>query len=99
MKNIIKKITPAIISFRKIKVQLSDGKNLVVHPHIVVKKKQGGDEILKTMLESGECMDIPLKKIRAISLLPENFAIDSTCLNFDYQEYEIVFPKKADWFE
>ncbi len=98
MKNILQEITPAIIAFRKIKVQLSDGKNLVVNPHIVLKKKQG-DEILKVMLESGDCMDIPLKKILAISLLSENFAIDSTCLNFDYQEYEIVFPKKADWFE
>lgn len=99
MKNIIQEITPAIIASRKIKVQLSDGKNLVVHPHIVIKKKQGGDEILKTMLESGDCMDIPLKEILAISLLSENFAIDSACLNFDYQEYEIVFPKKAVWFE
>lgn len=98
MKNIIQEITPAIIAFRKIKVQLSDGKNLVVNPHIVLKKKQG-DEILKAMLESGDCMDIPLKKILTISLLSENFAIDSTCLSFDYQEYEIVFPKKADWFE
>lgn len=98
MENIIQKITPAIIASCKIQVQLSDGKNLIVNPHIVIKKKEG-DEILKSMLDSGDCMDIPLHHILTISLLPESFAIDSTCLNFDYNEYEIVFPKKADWFE
>jgi hypothetical protein len=64
----------------------------------VIKKKEG-EEILKSMLESGDCMDIPLEKIQDLSILRQNFALDSTCLNFDYQEYELVFPRKADWFE
>ncbi|MEO5603871.1 MAG: hypothetical protein ABIR06_23350 [Cyclobacteriaceae bacterium] len=98
MKTTIQKITPAIIASRKISIQLDDGKEMVVHPHVVVKKKQG-DEILKSMLESGDCMDIPIEKIKTISILAENFAIDTTCLNFDYQEYDLVFPRKADWFE
>lgn len=97
MKTIIQKITPAIIASRKIAVELSDGKKMVVHPHIVVRKKQG-DEILKSMLDTGDCMDIPLQTIQTISILRENFAIDATCMNFDYQEYDLVFPRKADWF-
>jgi hypothetical protein len=98
MKTIIQKITPAIIASRKIKVQLADGKKMVVHPHVVIKKKQG-EEILKSMLDSGDCLDIPIQTIQTISILPESFAIDTTCLNFDYQEYDLVFPRKADWFE
>jgi hypothetical protein len=98
MKTIIQKITPAIIASRKIKVQFADGKKMVVHPHVVIKKKQG-EEILKSMLDSGDCMDIPLQTIQNISILPESFAIDTTCLNFDYSEYDLVFPRKADWFE
>src|SRR5687768_18538542 len=98
MKSLIQKISPAIIDSRKIKVQMDDGHKLIVHPHIVIRKKEG-DVILKTMLDSGDCLDIPLGKITSISILPEGFAIDSTCLNFDYEEYELVFPKKDDWFE
>lgn len=98
MKTLIQKITPAIIDSRKIKIRLDDGHKLVVNPHIVIRKKEG-QEILKSMLESGDCMDIPLNKITSISILPEGFAVDSTCLRFDYEEYELVFPKKADWFE
>jgi hypothetical protein len=100
MNTIIQKITPAIIASRKIKVQLANGKNMVVHPHIVVRQKQKqGDEILKSMLESGDCMDIPLQTIETISILPENFAIDTTCMNYDFAEYDLVFPRKADLFE
>lgn len=98
MKTLIQKITPAIIDSRKIKIRMDNGNRLVVHPHIVVRKKEG-DEILKSMLDSGDCMDIPLGKITSISILAENFAIDSTCLSFDYAEYELVFPKPEDWFE
>ena len=83
---------------RKIKVRTDDGHRFVVHPHIVIRKKEGS-EILKSVLESGDCLDIPLEKITGISILPESFAIDSTCLSFDYDEYELVFPKKEDWFE
>ena len=98
MKTLIQKISPAIIDSRKIKIKMADGHKLVVHPHIVIRKKEG-DVILKTMLDSGDCMDIPLGKIAGISILPETFAIDSTCLDFDYDEYELVFPKQGDWFE
>ena len=98
MKTLIQKISPAIIDSRKIKIKMADGHKLVVHPHIVIRKKEG-DVILKTMLDSGDCMDIPLGKIAGISILPETFAIDSTCLSFDYDEYELVFPKQDDWFE
>ena len=98
MKTVIQKITPAIIDSRKIKIRMNDGHKLVVHPHIVVRKKEG-DEILKSMLDSGDCMDIPLDKIQSISIMAESFAVDSSCLTFDYEEYELVFPKKEDWFE
>jgi hypothetical protein len=98
MKTLIQKLTPAIIDSRKVKIRLDDGNKLVVHPHIVIRKKEG-DAILKTMLDSGDCLDIPLGKIAGISILPENFAIESACLTFDYAEYELVFPKRADWFD
>lgn len=98
MKTVIQKITPAIIESRKIKVRLVDGHQIVVSPHIVIRKKEG-DEILKSMQQNGGCLDIPLQQIVGISILPENFAIDSSCLNYDYQEYELVFPKKEDWLE
>lgn len=98
MKTVIQKITPAIIESRKIKVRLADGHQIVVSPHIVIRKKEG-DEILKSMQQNGGCLDIPLQQIVGISILPENFAIDSSCLNYDYQEYELVFPKKEDWLE
>jgi hypothetical protein len=98
MKTVIQKITPAIIESRKIKVQLVNGHKIIVSPHIVIRKKEG-DEILKSMLQNGGCLDIPLQQIAGISILPESFAIDSSCLNYDYQEYELVFPKKEDWFE
>ena len=97
MKTLIQKITPAIMDSRKIRVRTEDGHRFIVHPHIVIRKKQGS-EILKTVLESGGCMDIPLETIRGISILPESFAIDSACLSYDYDEYELVFPKKEDWF-
>lgn len=98
MKTLIQKITPAILSSNKIIVSMDDGHNMVVHPHIVVRKKEGF-EILKSMLDNGDCLDIPLQKIRGVAILPDNFAIDSTCLTFDYDEYELVFPKKDDWFQ
>jgi hypothetical protein len=98
MKTVIQKITPAIIGSRKIKVRLVNGHKIVVNPHIVIRKKEG-DEILKSMLQNGGCLDIPLRQIAGILILPESFAIDSSCLNYDYQEYELVFPKKEDWFE
>ena len=96
MKTLIQKITPAILDSRKIRVSTHDGHNMVVRPHIVIRKKQG-NEILKSMLDNGDCMDIPLQKIKGISILAENFAIDSTCLNFDFEEYELVFPRREDW--
>ncbi|HTF30389.1 MAG TPA: hypothetical protein VK625_16165 [Flavitalea sp.] len=98
MKTLIQQITPAIINSRKIEVQLTDGHKLVVHPHIVIRKKEG-DEILKAMLDNGDCLDIPLENITGISIMHEGFAIDTSCLHFDYNEYELVFPKKEDWFE
>ena len=96
MKQLIQEITPAILDSLKIKVHLADGKHLVVNPHIVVRKKHG-DEILKSMLDNGDCMDIPFQKITAVSILPESFAIDTNCLNFDYDEYELVFPRRSDF--
>jgi hypothetical protein len=98
MKTLMQQITPAIIDSRKIKLELANGRKLVVHPHIVIRKKEG-DEILKSMLDNGDCMDIPLQKITGIAIMHEGFAIDTSCLNFDYNEYELVFPKKEDWFE
>ena len=61
MKTLIQKITPAILDSRKIRVNMDDGHNLIVHPHIVVRKKEGS-EILKSMLDNGDCMDIPPEK-------------------------------------
>lgn len=98
MNTLIQKITPAILDSRKIEVSLEDGHNLVVNPHIVVRQKQGY-EILKSMLDNGDCLDIPLQKIKGISILPDGFAIDTSCLNFDYNEYELVFPRREDWFQ
>ena len=98
MEQLIHKITPAILDSHKVKIQLADGKYIVVNPHIVVRRKEG-EEILKSMLDNGDCMDIPLQNIVNVSILPESFAIDSTCLNFDYEEYELVFPKREDWFK
>lgn len=98
MKTLIQEITPAILGSNKIRVSMDDGHNMVVHPHIVVRKKEGF-EILKSMLDNGDCLDIPLQKIRGVAILPDNFAIDSTCLTFDYDEYELVFPRKDDWFQ
>lgn len=98
MKTLIQKITPAILDSRKVKLDMEDGHQVVVHPHIVVRRKEGR-EILKSMLENGDCLDIPLHNIAGVNILSEGFAIDSTCLNFDYNEYELVFPKKEDWFK
>jgi hypothetical protein len=98
MKKLIQKITPAIMKSRKIKVRTEDGNKYIVHPHIVIRKKLG-NEILKSVLESGDCIDIPLEKITGISILPESFAIDSACLRYDYGEYELVFPRREDLFE
>jgi hypothetical protein len=98
MKAVIKQITPAIIESRKIKVRLVNGHRVIVSPHIVIRKKEGG-EILKSVQQDGGCLDIPLQQIAGISILPESFAIDSSCLNYDYQEYELVFPKKEDLFD
>ena len=95
MKKLIKKITPAIMDSHKIRIRLLDGDMLLVHPHIVVRHKQGG-EILKTMLENGDCLDIPLRKISSVSVVPESFAINASCLNFNHNEYELVFPKRED---
>lgn len=96
MKKILRKITPAILESRKIRVFRVNGEAAVVGPHIVVRKK-GGKEILKSVLEDGSCLDIPLKDIADVDILPDNFALDSTCLSFDYDEYELVFPRREDW--
>lgn len=95
MKTVIQKLTPAILDSRKIRISTDDGLDFVVHPHIVVRKKKG-IEILKSMLDNGDCMDIPLKNIRGLSVLPESFALDNACLTFDYEEYELVFPRRED---
>ena len=96
MKQLIQKITPAILDSHKLKIQLADGKRVVVNPHIVVRKKHG-EEILKSMLDNGDCMDIPIQMIRTVSVLRESFAIDTNCLRFDYDEYELVFPRQGDF--
>lgn len=98
MKELIQKITPAILDSHKIKVKLEDGKDIIVNPHIVVRRKHG-EEILKSTLDNGDCLDIPVRTIKRFSILPEGFAIDSNCLSFDYEEYELVFPTKGDWFQ
>ena len=98
MNTLIQKITPAILDSRKIKVSMDDGHKLIVNPHIVVRKKEGS-VILKSMLDNGDCLDIPLQKIRGVSILSDNFAVDTSCLTFDFEEYELVFPKKEDWFQ
>ena len=98
MMTFIDKITPAILDSHKIKVRLTDGSHYIVNPHIVVRKKYG-EEILKSMLDNGDCMDIPVRRISSVAVLPENFALDNNCLSFDYDEYELVFPKREDWLE
>jgi hypothetical protein len=97
MERMIERITPAILDSRKVRVSMGDGNGLVVRPHIVIRKKHGS-EILKCMLDNGSCMDIPLGEIRNVSILTEGFAVDSQCLSYDYEEYELVFPKREDWF-
>ena len=97
MKAIIQKISPAIMDSRKVKIRLEDGNRLIVHPHIVVRKKEGS-EILKAMLDNGGCLDIPIQQIAGISILRDGFAVDISCLTFDYEEYELVFPRREDWF-
>jgi hypothetical protein len=95
MNRLIEKITPAIMNSRKLHVRLQDGHLLLVHPHIVVRKKKG-EEILKTMLDNGDCLDIPLNKISRISVMPDFFAINARCLDFNHHECELVFPKRED---
>lgn len=95
MKKLIKKISPAIMDSHKIRIRLEDGDMLLVHPHIVVRRKKG-EEILKTMLENGDCLDIPLSKISGVSVTPESFAINVHCLHFNHHEYELVFPTRED---
>lgn len=97
MKAIIQKISPAIMDSRKVKIRLEDGNKLIVHPHIVVRQKEGS-EILKTMLDDGGCLDIPIHQIAGVSILRDGFAVDISCLTFDYEEYELVFPRREDWF-
>lgn len=75
-----------------------DGKVKTVHPHLILKRLQGGTEILKTKLENEHCMNIPLQNISQATILKENFAIDSKCLVYDFQEFEILYPKMEDWF-
>lgn len=96
--SLIRKMSPAILGSRKMRVSMQDGHKVIVNPHIVVRRKEG-NEILKTMLDNGDCLDIPLQQIKGVAVLQEVFAIDSTCLNFDYDEYELVFPRKEDWFQ
>lgn len=96
MTTLMKKISPAILQSRKMRVSMDDGHKVIVNPHIVVRKKEG-KEILKTMLDNGDCLDIPLQQITGVAVLKEGFAVDSSCLNFDYDEYELVFPRKEDW--
>ena len=96
MTTLMKKISPAILQSRKMRVSMEDGHKVIVNPHIVVRKREG-NEILKTMLDNGDCLDIPLQKITRVAVLDEGFAVDSSCLTFDYEEYELVFPRKEDW--
>lgn len=98
MTTLMKKISPAILQSRKMRVSMGDGCKVIVKPHIVVRKKEG-NEILKTMLDNGDCLDIPLQQITGVAVLKEGFAVDSSCLSFDYDEYELVFPRKEDWFQ
>ena len=62
---------------------------------VVISEKKG-EEILKTMLDNGDCLDIPLNKISRISMMPDFFAINARCLDFNHHEYELVFPKRED---
>ena len=98
MSTLMKKISPAILQSRKMRVSMDNGHKVVVNPHIVVRKKEG-NEILKTMLDNGDCLDIPLQQITGVAVLKEGFAVDSSCLLFDYEEYELVFPRREDWFQ
>ncbi len=93
----IDKLTTAILESRKVRLLLVDGREKVVHPHIVIRNREGS-KILKAMLDDGNCSDIAFQDIRAVTILSQSFAIDSQCLSFDYEEYELVFPKKEDWF-
>ncbi len=92
----IDKITTAILNSRKIRLLLVDGRETIVHPHIVIQRKHG-ERILKAMGDDGDCLDVPLRNIRGITILSSNFAVDTQCLHFDFAEYELVFPKREDW--
>ncbi len=91
-------IEDAICSSQKLRIRLTNGKVLTVHPYFILKCSNSRSlEILRGYIEEskGHC-DIHLKDISSSTILPQHYAVDHSCLNFNFREYEILFPRKDD---
>lgn len=91
-------IKDAICSSNKLRINLSDGKILTVHPYFILRPShRSSRSLLRGYIEEdeGHC-DIDLKDIISSTVLPQHYAVDHACLNFNFREYDIIFPTKDD---
>jgi hypothetical protein len=91
-------IKDAICASNKLRVNLSDGKILTVHPYFILKPSNSTSPgLLRGYIEEdkGHC-NIDLTDIMSSTVLPQHYAVDHSCLNFDFREYDIIFPTKED---
>jgi hypothetical protein len=92
-------IENAICNSQKLKITLYDGQVLTVHPYFILEKARNSSErILRGYIEGAKptSCDLPVEKIRSTDILQEHYAIDQSCLYFNFDEYEIVFPRQED---
>jgi len=92
-------IENAICNSRKLKITLDDGKVLTIHPYFILEKATNSSKrILRGFIEGEKLTscDVPVDKIKDTDIMQEHYAIDQSCLYFNFSEYEIIFPKKED---
>lgn len=92
-------IENAIRTSHKLSVTLRDGKTITVHPYFILKNStNNGRRVLRGFVEGQNeiSCDVVLADIKSAIVLPQQYAIDHSCLHFNFRDYEIVFPKKND---
>ena len=92
-------IKNAICNSWKLKITLNDGNVITIHPYFILEKATNSSQkILRGYIEGEKLVscDVPVDKIKDKEILQEHYAIDRSCLYFNFNEYEIIFPKKED---
>lgn len=97
LKDIRRSIRQAILKSRKVQLTLKDGKVWTFHPYFIL-RRYDGKTVLRGFVEgNSDACDISLDEVQETTELPHShYAVNDSCLNFSFNDYEVLYPKKGD---